>query len=146
MAIRCQEVNIMCTCSVHCTLNAYHDKACCNDDACHCSCHGDIKLFLDDVRDTPAGWFRVFNIEQVYYWLRSRRVTHLSLDNDLGSLDPKTEGYNVLDTLEEWIYNDPSFPLPLITVHSSNASRKEYMTRVINKLYVMHSLINIPEI
>jgi hypothetical protein len=124
----------MCSCAVHCTLNAYHDKGCCDAGACQCSCHGDIKLYLDDVRETPEGWFRVYTIDQVFYWLQSRRVTHMSLDNDLGHLDPKTEGFNVLDRLEEWVYFDSTFPIPEITVHSSNASRKEYMNRVIRKL------------
>lgn len=124
----------MCTCATHCTLNSYHDKGCCDAGACDCWCHGEIKLYLDDERETPDGWFRVYNIEQAFFWLRSRRVTHLSVDNDLGKLDPTTEGFNVLDRLEEWIYFDPSFPIPIITVHSANAGRTPAMRQVAAKL------------
>lgn len=124
----------MCTCAVHCTLNAYHEKACCEQSACDCWCHGEIKLFLDDERDTPEGWFRVYNIDQAFFWLGSRRVTHLSVDNDLGKLDPSTEGFNVLDRLEEWVHFDSTFPIPIITVHSSNAGRVQSMRQVAAKL------------
>lgn len=68
----------MCTCAVHCTFNTYHEKACCEAPACRCFCHGDIILYMDDVRETPEGWFRTYTVEQTLYWLGSRRVTHLS--------------------------------------------------------------------
>jgi hypothetical protein len=125
---------MMCTCATHCTLSTYHDAACCNNGACTCTCHGDIKLFLDDERETPEGWLRVYTIEQAFFWLRSRRVTHLSLDNDLGKLDPTTEGFNVLDRMEEWVYYDPTFPIPIITIHSSNAARATSMRQTAAKL------------
>lgn len=124
----------MCGCSVHCTLNTYHDKGCCDAGACTCACHGSIKLYLDDERPTPEGWFRVYNINQAFFWLASRRVTHLSVDNDLGKLDPTTEGFNVLDRLEEWVYYDRTFPVPIITVHSANAGRTPSMKQVAAKL------------
>lgn len=82
---------------------------------------------MDDARETPAGMFRTYTVEQTIYWLQSRRVTHLSLDNDLG--EGRLEGYKVLDWLEETVYFDKTFPLPEIHVHSSNASRVEYMKR-----------------
>jgi hypothetical protein len=104
----------MCTCATHCTLSAYHDSACCNLPVCNCWCHGEIKLYLDATRDTPEGWFRTYRVEDAITWLRSRRVTHLSLDNDLRE---------VLDWLEKTICNDKTFPLPEITIHASKASR-----------------------
>jgi hypothetical protein len=94
----------------------------------------DIKLYLDDERDTPEGWVRVYGIEQAKTVLRSRRVSYLSVDNDLGNLDPKTEGFNLLDWLEESVYNDPTFPIPIITVHSSNAGRTPAMRQTAAKL------------
>lgn len=30
----------MCTCAIHCTRSAYHEKACCNEPLCGCGCHG----------------------------------------------------------------------------------------------------------
>jgi len=117
----------MCTCAVHCTLNTYHESACCERGACDCWCHGEIKLYMDDERQTPEGWFRTHTVYQTIYWLQSRRVTHLSLDNDLG--ENREEGYRVIDWLEETVYNDKTFPIPVITIHSANASRVEYMKR-----------------
>lgn len=93
-----------------------------------------MKVFLDDERETPRGWHRTYNVEETKDLLRTRQVTHLSLDNDLGSLDHTTEGYNILDWLEEQIYNDMSFPIPEMYVHSANASRAQYMRQVIRKL------------
>lgn len=96
-----------------------------------------MKLYMDDERVTPDGWTRTYDIEETKKLLKTRQVTHLSLDNDLGSLDPKTEGYNVLDWLEEEVYNDPTFPVPICTVHSANSSRVRYMNQVIAKLEVI---------
>lgn len=91
-----------------------------------------MKLYLDDCRDTPRGWERTYTVEETKKILATRQVTHLSLDNDLG--DGQEEGYKVLDWLEEEVYNDHSFPLPEITIHSSNASRVEYMKRAIDAI------------
>jgi hypothetical protein len=117
----------MCTCSSHCTLSPHHEIACCNQAACGCECHGEIKVFLDDERETPPGWLRTYRVEDTLFWLGSRRVTHLSLDNDLGL--GKREGYEVLDILEETIHFDSTFPVPEISIHSANASRVGYMKR-----------------
>ncbi len=93
-----------------------------------------MKLYMDDERVTPEGWQRTYDIEETKKFLETRTVTHLSLDNDLGSLDPTTEGYNVLDWLEEQVYFDPTFPIPIIYIHSSNASRATSMRQVAAKL------------
>ncbi len=93
-----------------------------------------MKIFMDDERVTPEGWERTYTVEETKEKLLTRKVTHLSLDNDLGSLDHTTEGYNVLDWLEEQVYNDPTFPVPEMTVHSANASRAQYMRLAIKKL------------
>jgi DNA-binding NtrC family response regulator len=93
-----------------------------------------MKLYLDDARLTPEGWERTYTVEETKTALLTRLVTHLSLDNDLGDLDLATEGYQILDWLEEVVYNDPTFPVPIITIHSSNASRVQSMRKVANKL------------
>lgn len=94
----------------------------------------EMKLYLDDERKTPAGWARVFNIEDAKVILATKTITHLSVDNDLGSQDPTTEGYNLLNWLEEQVYFDPTFPVPVITVHSSNEGRAPSMRQVAAKL------------
>ena len=93
-----------------------------------------IKLYLDDERETPEGWLRVWGINQAKIILGTRLVSHLSVDNDLGSQDPKTEGFNLLNWLEEQVYNDPTFPVPIITVHSANAGRVPSMKQTADKL------------
>jgi hypothetical protein len=88
-----------------------------------------MKVYMDDARDTPQEWHRTYTVEETIECLRTRTVTHLSLDNDLG--ENQNEGYKVIDWLEETIYNDMTFPLPEVTIHSSNASRVEYMNRAL---------------
>lgn len=91
-----------------------------------------MKLYMDDARETPMGWDRTYTVAETISALKTRTVTHLSLDNDLGEDQP--EGYKVVDWLEETIYNDMTFPLPEVTVHSSNASRVEYMQRALRSI------------
>jgi len=91
-----------------------------------------MKVFLDDERTTPDGWTRVFTVEECISLLQTRTVTHLSVDNDLG--EGLLEGYTVLNFLEETVFNDPSFPIPEITVHSNNASRVQSMLQTIESI------------
>ena len=93
-----------------------------------------MKVFMDDVREAPEGWTRTYNIEETKALLLTRQVISLSLDNDLGSLDPKTEGHHVLSFLEEVINDDMTFPIPVMTVHSSNAARAQSMSQTIKRL------------
>jgi hypothetical protein len=93
-----------------------------------------MKVFLDDERPTPKGWTRTYSVEETIALLELRQVQELSLDNDLGSLDSKTEGFNVLNWLEETVYSDPSFPIPIITIHSANAGRTPAMRQTAAKL------------
>jgi hypothetical protein len=97
----------------------------------------DMKIFMDDARDTPEGYHRAYDIEETKRLLSTRQVTFISLDNDLGSLDPKTEGYNILNWMEEIVHFDPSFPIPEIIIHSSNASRAQSMRQVAEKLELL---------
>ena len=91
-----------------------------------------MKLFLDDSRETPEGWIRVYTVGDTLRMLGTCQVTHLSLDNDLG--EGMLEGHTVLDRLEEWIHEDPTFPIPIITIHSANAGRTPSMRQVAAKL------------
>jgi hypothetical protein len=93
-----------------------------------------MKIFMDDARETPDGFIRTYSIEETIELLKTRQVEFLSLDNDLGSEDPKTEGFNVLNWIEEAVYHDNTFPIPQMTVHSSNAGRAPSMRKIIEKL------------
>ena len=93
-----------------------------------------MKVFLDDARPTPEGWLRTYTVKETIDLLLTGDVTHLSLDNDLGFSDYKTEGYNVLDWLEEHIEYNPNFPIPEITIHSANTTRRQSMQMVADRL------------
>ncbi len=84
-----------------------------------------MKVFLDDARETPPGWVRVFWPEEAIALLRTGQVTEISLDHDLGD-DPRGTGYDVILWIEEAVMT-LNFVPPKITVHSSNASARHKM-------------------
>lgn len=79
-----------------------------------------MKIYLDDERATPDGWTRTYTPKETIEHLKTRKVTHLSLDHDLGDDEGIGTGYDVLLWLEEEQYNDHKFPIPSITIHSAN--------------------------
>src|ERR1700757_1360100 len=91
-----------------------------------------MKVYLDDERQTPEGWHRVYTVPETIILLETRQVEELSVDNDLG--ENQEQGFRVLDFLEERVYFDPTFPIPIITVHSSNAGRVPSMKQTAAKL------------
>ena len=92
-------------------------------------CKFPTRVYLDDERVAPEGWLQTGTVRDTINMLRTRLTTHLSLDNDLGPGIP--EGYLVLDWLEEKVHEDPTFPVPHMTVHSQNSSRVSYMEAAI---------------
>ena len=84
-----------------------------------------MKVYLDDLRDTPVGWTRTYTVEETISLLKTKQVEQLSLDNDLG--EGETEGHKTLDWLCDIIYHDKTFPIPVISIHSSNPVRVKYM-------------------
>lgn len=54
-----------------------------------------MKLYLDDERQTPIGWVRVFWPDEAIAWLETETVTEISLDHDLGD-DDRGTGYDVI--------------------------------------------------
>ena len=84
-----------------------------------------MKVFLDDARETPFGWVRVFWPEEAIALLRTGQVTKISLDHDLGD-DQRGTGYDVILWIEEAVMTQ-NFRPPEITVHSSNASARHKM-------------------
>ena len=84
-----------------------------------------MKVFLDDARETPSGWVRVFWPEEAIALLGTGQVTEISLDHDLGD-DLRGTGYDVILWIEEAVMTQNFLP-PKITVHSSNASARHKM-------------------
>lgn len=77
-----------------------------------------MKLWLDDEREAPEGWQRTYTATGCIGALRTGKVTHLSLDHDLGT---EATGYDVLCWIERaQRVNVPAFALPEIAIHSAN--------------------------
>ena len=91
----------------------------------------EFKIYLDDERQTPAGWFRVYNYTQCISLLETTKPTHLSLDHDLG--EEKT-GYNVVNWIEAKAFLDSSYHPPIITIHSANPAGRQNMQRGIDSI------------
>lgn len=98
-----------------------------------------MKIFLDDERTTPEGWTRAYSVEDAQLFILTTRLPQcnytieaLSLDHDLGENVPS--GYDLLNWLEELVYNDPSFPVPEITIHSANPTGRANMMRALESI------------
>jgi len=84
-----------------------------------------MRVFLDDVRNPPAGWTRVRWPEEAIELLRTGQVEELSIDHDLGD-DDRGTGYDVLLWIEEAVATRRFVP-PRLTVHTANTSARHKM-------------------
>jgi hypothetical protein len=91
-----------------------------------------MKVFLDDVRETPDGWVRAYWPEEVIELLKTHNVAELSLDHDLGD-DEHGTGNDVLLWLEEQVVCH-GFKPPKIAVHSANPPAHMKMQAAINSI------------
>lgn len=92
-----------------------------------------MKIYLDDTRDTPEGYYRVFTAPGCISVLREfhEQITHLSLDHDLGEYSWTGTGYDVLLFLEE----NPEFAPPNINIHSANPAVWKKMDQAIKSIH-----------
>lgn len=77
-----------------------------------------MKVFLDDKRQTPDGWVRVYWPQEAIELLASGNVEIISLDYDLGDGDRRT-GYDVLVWLDQAVREKGLEP-PLVRIHSDH--------------------------
>ncbi|KAB7774805.1 MULTISPECIES: cyclic-phosphate processing receiver domain-containing protein [unclassified Xanthomonas] len=84
-----------------------------------------MRVFLDDERETPAGWTRAYWPDDVIALLQTGKVEELSLDHDLGD-DARGTGYDVVLWIEEAVALR-SFVPPRMHVHSANTSARDKM-------------------
>lgn len=96
-----------------------------------------MKLFLDDERETPEGWFRVYTPEHTIQILKTGWVTHLSLDHDLGNDEGVGTGYDVLNWIEAALYFRILKEVPYISIHSDNSSARVKMKLAIENIWRM---------
>ena len=92
-----------------------------------------MKVYLDDTRQTPEGWTRVYWPAEAIELLKTGNVTEISLDHDLGDkFNAKQEnrneitGYDVVIWIEEQVFTTDFSP-PEIFVHSDNWAAKSRM-------------------
>ncbi|MHC9510572.1 cyclic-phosphate processing receiver domain-containing protein [Kangiella sp. M94] len=92
-----------------------------------------MKVYLDDERETPVGWKRVYWPEEAIELLKSGLVEEISLDHDLGD-DAHGTGYDVVLWIEEQVIVN-NFSPPRIKVHSANSSARQKMELGIKSIY-----------
>ena len=96
-----------------------------------------MKVYLDDERQTPPGWHRVYWPEEAIELLKTGTVKKISLDHDLGD-DEHGTGYDVILWIEEAVFT-ADFKPPIITVHSANSSARFKMELGIDKIVTIVS-------
>lgn len=92
-----------------------------------------MKIYLDDERAAPEGWIHARWPEEVTEFLETGRVTHLSLDHDLGN-DKRGTGYDVLLWIEEKVITEGFTPPGYLAVHSANSSARKKMELAIESI------------
>jgi hypothetical protein len=91
-----------------------------------------MKIYLDDERETPEGWARVYRPNEAINLLKNGNVEAISLDHDLGD-DQKGTGYDVILWIEEAVATSGFIP-PRIVVHSANPPAREKMAQGITAI------------
>lgn len=94
---------------------------------------GTIRVWLDDVRDAPAGWMRAYTAREAITLLDAGGVVEISLDHDLGDEATCGTGYQVACWIEERVALD-GFEPPTIKIHSANSVGRERMQRAIESI------------
>lgn len=100
-----------------------------------------MKIFLDDKRETPDGFIRCYWPEEVIALLETANLTNhivecVSLDHDLGCTQtPERTGYDVLVYIEKMIHENPRWKMPkVIRVHSANPVARERMRAALESI------------
>jgi hypothetical protein len=90
-----------------------------------------MKIYLDDVRETPAGFVRTYTVEETIDLLKNNFIEELSLDHDLGT---EKTGYDVLLWIEREVVLNGYIPPGIMKVHSANPVGREKMTSAIQSI------------
>lgn len=94
-----------------------------------------MKVFLNDVRETPLGWVRAYWPDEVVSLLEAGDVEEISLDHDLGD-DERGTGYDVIVWIEEAVALR-GFKPPRIVVHSANSAAHARMNAGMLAIYLL---------
>ena len=96
-----------------------------------------MKVFLDDIRDTPAGWERCYWPDDMINLIKTENVSVISLDHDLGD-DDRGRGADVLNWIYEQVIHNPEFVPPNIIIHTDNGSELSYMRRTAIRIHEIY--------
>lgn len=89
-----------------------------------------VRLWLDDLRPAPEGWFAVHSVNEAIAVMETHEVTYASLDHDLGQyVDDGGDGIKLLD----WMAENNHWPTSGIAVHSANPVGVERMLATIRR-------------
>jgi hypothetical protein len=75
-----------------------------------------MKLYVDDIRNTPNGFNRAYSVNQAIAMMTANNVQEISLDHDMG--DFANDGGDVIK-LVYWMIQNSIFP-PVVHFHTSN--------------------------
>jgi hypothetical protein len=92
-----------------------------------------MKIYLDDERPAPDGWVQARWPDEVIALLKTKEVSHLSLDHDLGD-DQRGTGYDVLSWIERELILNQRKPPAHINVHSANPAARMRMVAAIKAI------------
>lgn len=98
-----------------------------------------MKVYLDDVRPTPRGWWLARTFQEAIDFLKTNQVTQISLDHDLGE---KKTGYDVLLWIEKQTVN--GFNPPEIFIHTSNPAGRHNMSLAVESINKIQSKKPLP--
>ena len=100
---------------------------------------GYLRLWVDDLRPAPRGWYHATSVEEAWSILTGCLVSDWSLDHDLG---PGGEGYDLVKLLaryqHEFGFN--FWPLHAPSYHTANPVGRDNMKAVVDRYgpYVDH--------
>lgn len=93
-----------------------------------------MKIFLDDIRTPPDDtWTLAKWPNKVIEYLKTGKVTEISLDHDLGD-DERGNGNDVILWIEEQVCTNMYHP-PVIHIHTANVSARKKMEAGVESIY-----------
>ncbi len=98
-----------------------------------------MKVYLDDLRDTPEGWVRVYTVPELIRLFKEKHkeITDISLDNSLGLLPngrERIQGIRFLQWLEARKAYGVPYNVPLLAFHSSDVNRWGEAKQILHRL------------
>lgn len=92
---------------------------------------GATALWLDDTREAPPGWDRVYNAHQAIVALDTKTYEIASLDHDLEYAHAHNEQTGL--TVVDWMVAHDVWPSEAVYVHSWNPVGSQAMCNLINR-------------